>query len=138
MLKRCLALTLMVLLPATAGGGLIFARAQSLKGAQPAEQIKAGVLKRGTGEKARVTVRRRDGTKLKGYISQSGEDSFVVTEPKGGQSTTVAYGDVAEVKGAGMSRAAKIGIGAAIGVGAAAAVLAVAFRDFEPFGTARF
>jgi hypothetical protein len=38
--------------------------------------IEAEVLKRGTGDNKRIRVKMLDGSKMKGYISQSGEDSF--------------------------------------------------------------
>jgi len=104
------------------------------KEASPVEKIKAKVAKRGVGEKARVSVRMQNGTQLKGYVSQAGEDSFVVTDSKTGQATTIAYREVEKVKGKGLSTAAKIGIGVAIGVGATVAALALALRgaDFGP------
>ena len=80
-------------------------------------KVKAGVVRRGTGERSRVTVKLRDGTKLKGYISRAGDDSFAVTDTGTGRTSTVAYGDVAQVKGrGGLSTAAKIGIGVGIGL----------------------
>nr|MBA3320024.1 hypothetical protein [Pyrinomonadaceae bacterium] len=102
-------------------------------GPPPVEEIKARVIKRGTGERARVNVKLMDGTKLKGYISEAGEESFVLTDAKTKQTTKLAYTEVKEVKGRGLSRAAKIGIGVGIGVGAAAVVVGLAFRNFEIF-----
>ena len=82
-------------------------------------KIKSNVAKRGIGEKARVTVKLTDGSRLKGYISQSGEDSFILSDSKTGQTRTLSYIDVAEVKKpGGLSLAAKLGIGAGIAVGA--------------------
>ncbi|HXH69987.1 MAG TPA: hypothetical protein VNI60_06515 [Pyrinomonadaceae bacterium] len=84
-------------------------------------------MKRGIGEKKRVRVKTSDGTKMKGYIRQAGEDSFTLTDSKTKQSMVVAYRDVAQVKGSGLSRGAKI----AIGVGAAtAATLTVLYIVF--------
>ena len=92
-------------------------------------KVKAGVLRRGTGERSRVTVKLRDGARLKGYISQAGEVSFVVSESETGRASTVAYRDVAQVKGrGGLSLAAKIGIGVGLGV----AVLIVGLRAGGP------
>ena len=70
----------------------------SAKSSQTPEQARATVRQIGTGEKARVQVRLRDKTKLKGYVSAAGsDDSFTVTDPKTGASTTVAYSDVDKV-----------------------------------------
>ncbi len=40
-----------------------------------------------------VEVKLRDTAKLKGYISDAGDDSFTVTDSKTGSSETVAYAD---------------------------------------------
>jgi hypothetical protein len=54
---------------------------------------------------------------LKGYVSQIDEDSFVVTNLKTKETTTVAYRDVAYVGGKGLPTAAVVGIvvGAIVG-----------------------
>ena len=106
-----------------------FAAGQGETEVQRTAKVKAGVARRGTGERSRVTVKLQDGTKLKGYISHAGEDSFAVTDDKTGQASTVAYRDVAQVKGrGGLSTAAKIGIGVGIGV----AVLILGLRAGGP------
>lgn len=84
-----------------------------------AEKVKAGVRKLGAGESARVNLKLRDGARLKGYVREAGEDSFVVVDRKTGAATTVSYEQVSQVKGDGLSTGAKIGIG----FGIAAAVL---------------
>jgi hypothetical protein len=81
--------------------GLQAARAQTTGSAQYAEQARVKVHKAGTGQKARVEVKLRDNTRLKGYISQASADSFIVTDAKTGATTTVAYADVAQVKKSG-------------------------------------
>ena len=80
---------------------------------------KADVAAVGIGREARVSVKLRQGKKLKGYISQAGEDSFVVTDSKTGSATSIAYADVAEVqrqKGLSTGKAILIGVGATLGV----------------------
>ena len=64
---------------------------------------------------ARVEVKLRDTTKVKGNISAITPDSFTVTDAKTGTTNTVAYADVAEVKkpGSGLSTRSWIIIGAA-------------------------
>lgn len=91
-----------------------------------AEKVKAAVAKRGTGPKAKVTVKLKDKTRLKGFISNAGGDSFTLSDLKSGQVRTLAYSDVAEVKKqGGLSLAAKIGIGVGAGVGALALLYAI-------------
>jgi hypothetical protein len=49
-------------------------------------------------EKKRVTITRRDGTKLKARVSEVKEDSFVMTDEKTGAASEVRYDDVVQVK----------------------------------------
>ena len=83
------------------------------------EKVKTDVSRRGA-----VVVKMKDGRKLKGFISQSGEESFDLTDSKTKQTTSLAYRDVTQVKKQGLSTAAKIAIGAGVvflGVGVLAA-----------------
>ncbi len=95
--------------------------AQTNKGNGFVEQARVKVQQIGVGSKARVEVKLRDKTKVKGYVSATGEDSFTVTDAKTGASQTVAYTEVAQVKkpGGGLS-ALTWGI---IGAAAVAAVI---------------
>ena len=88
------------------------------KEAKQIEKIKQKVAKLGTGENARVSVGlKKQDKELKGYVSRIDEDSFVVTNVKNKETTTVAYRDVAYVGGKGLSTAAKVGIAAGAVVG---------------------
>ena len=82
-----------------------------------AGKVKSGIEKVGSGRDARIEVKLRDKTRLKGYVSEIGETEFVVTDAKTGASNKVAYANVAQVKGNNLSTGAKIGIGIGIGVG---------------------
>ena len=97
MLKRTFAIMLSGILTFTAFG-LQGVRAQTGEDAQLAERSRARVQKLGVGRDARVEVKLRDNTRLKGYVSAAGEDSFTVTDSKTGASQMVAYTDVAQVK----------------------------------------
>ena len=79
-------------------------------------KIRQQVAKRGAGEQSKVRIKLKDGTEVKGYISQVNADSFQVTDKKTGQTRSISYGEVAKVRGPGLSRGAKIGI-AAVAVG---------------------
>jgi hypothetical protein len=81
-------------------------------------KAKADVAAFGIGPEARVSVKLRAGKKLKGYITQAGEDGFVITDSKNGSTTSIAYADVAEVqrqKGLSTGKAILIGVGATFG-----------------------
>jgi hypothetical protein len=74
-----------------AGAPTVVAKSKAEKAAEQAAKVKVGIAKLGVGEAARVTVRLRDKTKLSGYVSRIGEDSFAVTDLKTGATTEVAY-----------------------------------------------
>jgi len=90
------------------------------------EKVKTDVFKRGTGEKSKVVVKMKDGTKRKGFISQAGEGSFDLTDSKTKQTIAIAYRDVAQVKKQGLSKGAKIAIGVGIAAAVTVAVIGVA------------
>ncbi len=90
-----------------------------------AEKVKEGVSKLGVGQDARVELRLRDKTKLAGYISEVKEDSFVVSDAKTGDATSISYSNVTQVKGHNLSTGAKIAIGIGIGAGIVLIVLAI-------------
>jgi sRNA-binding regulator protein Hfq len=85
-------------------------------------KVKAKIIKRESRADTRATVTLTNGTKLKGSVSQTAEDSFTLTDVKTGQKTIVLYTDVAQVSG-GFPNSAKIGILAGV---AAAGVVVVA------------
>lgn len=81
-----------------------------------AAKVKAKVQKRGMGEKSRVKVNLVNGDVVKGYISKTEETSFTVTDKKTGQTITVPYADVKQIRGPGLSKGDKILIGVGVGV----------------------
>jgi len=87
--------------------------------ASNAEKIKAVVARRGVNEKKRVRVKMLSGVKMKGYISQIGDDSFTLAISKTRQPVVIAYRDVSKVESGGLSGGARVGIivGAAVGAG---------------------
>lgn len=111
------------LLAITANVSLVFGQAESSNTASDVAKIKDEVSKRYVKQKRRVTVKMLNGTKLKGEISGRSEDSFELTDAKTKQTGSIAYADVAQVKGAGLSKGGKIGL--AIGIGAAATVAVI-------------
>ena len=133
---RNIALVLIIAL-AWNGSTLAFQTGQASETTPPTKEerqvikIKAEVQKRGVGERSRVRVTLKNGVEVKGYISETGETSFKVTNSTTGTATTIAYAEVERVRGKGLSTGAKIGIGAAIGAGAALAVLAIIVASFH-------
>ena len=88
------------------------------------EKIKIKVAKLGVGSKAKATAYLKNGTKVKGYIAQAGNDDFVVRDRKTDAPTTVRYVDVAKVESnRGHSTARNLAIG--IGVGAGGLLLVI-------------
>jgi VIT1/CCC1 family predicted Fe2+/Mn2+ transporter len=79
-----------------------------------AAKVKAAIAKIGFGSDARIEVRLRDKTKLKGYVSEANENGFVVVNEKTGIATQVAYPQVKKVKGNNLSSGVKFAIGAAV------------------------
>ena len=117
MFKKLLSIALAISLLHMIGVRPANADSKEEKQAHFAKKIKEGVSKFGTGEAARVKVKLRDKTKLEGYISKADKDSFVVMNPKTGASTTIAYANVAQIKGNNLSSGAKLAISVAIVVG---------------------
>jgi hypothetical protein len=100
--------------------------AQSAGDSQAVEKIRTKVQKIGVGGNARVEVKLRDNTLLKGFISDSGQDSFTVVDSKTGSTRTVSYADTSTVKkaGSGLSTKSWIILGSAV-VGAAITWVAI-------------
>jgi len=113
MLKTVLSLMLVGLLVYTAGAVPVYADSKAEKEVRFGEKIKEGVRRLGTGESTRVEVRLRDKTRLKGYISEAGENNFVVVDASGANHT-VPYPQVKKVRGNNLSTGARIAIGVAI------------------------
>jgi sRNA-binding regulator protein Hfq len=111
----CLALAIVVSLFEPA------ARAQSTLNVET--KTKTEVVDRLNKKETRVKVRLRNGSELKGRITQSGDNSFTLTDEKTGDKSDIAYADVIRVEGRGMSKKKKM----FIAIGAGAAVFAAAF-----------
>jgi small nuclear ribonucleoprotein (snRNP)-like protein len=79
-----------------------------------AAKVKTNITKLGTGQDARVEVKLRDKTKLKGYVSQINENSFVVIQDTTGTATEISFPNAKQVKGNNLSSGVKIAIGVAV------------------------
>jgi hypothetical protein len=80
------------------------------KDARFAQKVKTEIAKLGTGPNARIELKLRDKTKLKGYLSEVGDESFAVVDDKTGSATTVSYPQVKQVKGNNFSTGVRIAI----------------------------
>ncbi|MEK6289494.1 MAG: hypothetical protein AABO57_27585 [Acidobacteriota bacterium] len=123
MFKKILTMVLAGLLMQAICVQPVSAASKEEKQTQRAEKVRAGILKLGVGTDARVAIKLRNNVKLAGSISEAKDDSFVVTDLKTRAATTVAYGDVTQVKGHNIGTGAKIAIGIGIGVGLTILVL---------------
>ena len=94
----------------------------------PIEKVKIQVAKVGVGEKARATITTKDGAKIKGYVSQAGDDDFVMRDRKTSSPTTIRYADVAKVErnqGHSVAKIVLIAIGAGTAIVLASVYLAI-------------
>lgn len=99
MLKSFQVLVLCGLLIHVAGGRLAFGAVKGEKEAANIEKVKAAIAKLGVGRDARVSVKLRDKTTVKGYIIEAGVDHFVVADLKTDSSISLGYSEVVKVKG---------------------------------------
>ena len=125
MLKKVLASALVAVLLNFAGARPVMANPWQAQGDSQIEKIKENVRKLGTGPEARVEVKLLDHRKLKGYIKETGADSFVVVDGKTGAASTIAYSQVKQLKGSNRLTAAKVGLNIAKGVLIVAAVAGI-------------
>ena len=91
MFKKLLSLTLAVLLMQVGLAQTVAAGTNPEKEAKFAEKVKIGIAKLGTGTEARIEVKLKNKTKLKGYVSESGADGFTIVDEKTGAVIEVPY-----------------------------------------------
>lgn len=131
MFRKILSVLIIVLLMQSLSAATVFA-AQTRDDEQAVENVRIKVAKQGLGDKARVTVRMKDGTKVKGFIAQAGADDFTVRDRKTGEPTLIRYRDVAKLESnRGHSTLRNVLIGVGVGVGAFLAVIAIIFAHYE-------
>jgi CubicO group peptidase (beta-lactamase class C family) len=108
------------------------ATATAPKQAQPPAEVRAKIDRAGIGEKARVTVWRRDGSKLKGYVAERRDTEFVLRDRKTDAPTIVQYADVTKADiNRGHSTARNTAIGVGIGAGAVLITLALLIANLD-------
>jgi small nuclear ribonucleoprotein (snRNP)-like protein len=123
MLKKVLTILLMCLVTNVAGFADGTKEEKDFAG-----KVKTEITKLGTGTDAKVKVKLKDGTKLKGYVSEIKADSFVVINETTGTANEVSYSKAKQVKGNNLSNGAKIAIAIA-GIVGLTILLIVAGRN---------
>ena len=108
--------------------GPVGARAQSALNAET--KAKSEVVDRLNKKETRVKVKLRNGSEAKGRITQTGENSFTLTDEKTGSKSDIVYADVLNVEGRGMSKKKKVFIAVGAGVAVFAALVAYALTHF--------
>ena len=90
-------------------------------------KVKAEVVNRLNKKEEHVKVRLRNGTEVKGYITQSSENGFTLSNEKTKTGTDIAYADVQDLEGRGMSKTKKILIATGVAAAIFAGMIAYAF-----------
>ena len=110
MIKRLVSLVVSNSLVLFLCAGTLVASSSEEKEAKLATVVKSRISKLGTGSAARIEVKLRDKTKIKGYVREIAEDHFVVVDDRTGVTTTIAYTQAKQVKGNNLSTGAKYAI----------------------------
>lgn len=110
MLKKYISLVSIGLMLNLAFSNFVFAQDSETRAAQ---KIKIRVARIGTGGKV-IEVKFKDKTKIKGYITEIKEDSFVLVSKKNGASTDISYDKVKNVQPI-METYRKVLLGVAVG-----------------------
>ena len=122
MIKKYISFILVWLLLITANSTIIPAQTRSDKETASVAKIKESVAKISTGKNKRISVKKKDGTKLKGTVGQTDDDSFMMTDLNTNRSVEIAYSDIAKVSGRD-SKGDKIALGIIIGAAAAVGII---------------
>jgi len=93
-------------------------------------KVKSEIARRRTGDK--VMIKLRNGSELKGRITQTSQNMFTFKEDTRGQ-RDINYVEVASVKGQGLSKGAKFGILTAIVTGAVVIGALISLKHMDPF-----
>jgi hypothetical protein len=131
--KKWLSFAITVTLVATGSAATAVAKTNPEREAAFAAKVREGVGKIGTGEAALVRLKLRDKTKLEGYVTEAGAQSFTVVDAKTKATTVVAYQQVKSVQGNNLSTNKKIAIGVAIAVVAVVVLYSIAKASCNGF-----
>lgn len=129
MLKKHLALALIVVLVYIPSIGSTQADASTQESARARDEMKETLAKFGVGEKARVKVKLRNRSEVKGYVSGVGAENFIVTDKKSGRDITLTYSEVVSIKRDGRSLGGRIAIWSGVGAAALGIYMLVLWRN---------
>ena len=96
-------------------------------------KVRTDIERRLRDAKTNVTVRLRNGSELKGRITQAAENMFTLKEKNGGTQRHISYADVTRLKGQGLSKGAKFGILTGILAGAVIIGALISLKNIDPF-----
>lgn len=88
-----------------------FAKDDAATNARRASDVKAAVLKLGTGKNARVMVSLEDNQKLTGYVDAAQEDGLLVGNVCTDQAARVPYDQVTGLRGLNVATGTKVAVG---------------------------
>ncbi|MGI8467446.1 MAG: hypothetical protein ACR2N3_03250 [Pyrinomonadaceae bacterium] len=117
MFKKYLTLALTILTANLFLGVSINAQTQNDRDSRLVLNVKNTVAGVGTEPNRKIKITLKDGTKLKGYITEIKDDYFALLDTKSGKVTSVQYSQVVEAKRDGLSRFAKSLIASGVGFG---------------------
>ncbi len=95
----------------------LYAQNQNDRDGENLRKVKTNVARIFANKRGKTTVKYKDGTKSKGYITEVKDDSFAVSDSKSGKITNIQYEQVKSVSQYSFPTAAKIAIGVAAGFG---------------------
>ena len=92
-----------------------------------ATKVKTEANRRLNKNENRVKVKLRNGSEIKGRITQTADNSFTLTDESTGAKTDISYTEVQKLSGRGWSKKTKVAIGVGAAVATFAAMAAYAF-----------
>lgn len=115
MLRKFLALALSVILVHTCAVAPLNASAQAGSKPTRVEEIRSKVAVAGVSSEKVVEVRLKDGTKLKGHITNIQEDSFDFSVVPNGEKKSILYTDVSKLGTSWSTKKAVLVLGIVVG-----------------------
>lgn len=114
MFNKVLSMSIVVLLLNLMTISSVWASGNAEKEIRFTEKVKTNIAKLGTGTDAEIKVKLKDGTTIKGYVKEAGNDEFVVLTSKTNQAVSIPHSNVKQVKGNNLNSGTKILIGVGI------------------------